>query len=621
MEESWQLTARQNTGRTSAFSRASDSLRPQTYELLDTEHPSQPVRQPLRRRVIPGPFKRILSYAWAMEILSLVIAILSLAAIYITLAIHSNRPLPQWPKAISINSLISIFTVVLKATLLMPVAEGIGQLKWHWFHQPRSLIDLDRVDAASRGPWGSFLLIFTTYRHSLAVFGALITIIALAIGPFSQQVLQYDECLQPIPDGIAYIRKANSYTKAGSRLSGDSVGLDNTMAAALYVGLIQPPANATSSIPFECSTGNCTIPEDQGANYSSLAMCSNCTDISATISRNITQINKQFVAYSLPSGPKIGWANNLSSSDLHWMSSAAYSNLNTTRNRDYISAFDALMYRTNWTTCPDILDRDQESDIDPECGYEPFAVSCSIYPCRKTYTAHVTNSVLYEKLLSTTRIPMASASPQVNSSGYTLTGCFGADPDSSNDCLWSFGWESTQALSLYLFDLFSGDPVHSTLEPFTPDTSTGKPWQMRLFSNGNATNASANAYMEGLANAMTSIIRQYGDPPYGGYVEGFALDLQTCIKVQWAWLALPSVLIALAIVFLLLTILETRSWNMKWKSSALALLFYGLDARSRQQYGGIMDLQTMKDTAGQLQAKLARSEAGWQFVIEQEHPS
>lgn len=126
MEESRQPTALQNIGRKPAVSRASDSLGHQNYELIDTNHPSQTVRQPLRRRVIPGPLKRILSYDWAIEILSIVIAILALTAIYITLAIHSDQPLPQWPKAISINSLISIFTVVLKATLMMPVAEGMA---------------------------------------------------------------------------------------------------------------------------------------------------------------------------------------------------------------------------------------------------------------------------------------------------------------------------------------------------------------------------------------------------------------------------------------------------------------------------------------------------------------
>lgn len=187
MEELQPLTAapggaRQSIPRKAIALRTTDSHEPPDYEQVDTSHPSfEAVRQPLSRRVVPGPLNRIWSYAWVIEISSFFLAVLALAAIFITLAIHSDRPMPQWPKLISINSLIAIFTAVLKAALMMPVAEGIvyhsvsrtpltsgtgiGQLKWHWFRQPHSLADLDRIDAASRGPWGSFLLMFTTYKQ------------------------------------------------------------------------------------------------------------------------------------------------------------------------------------------------------------------------------------------------------------------------------------------------------------------------------------------------------------------------------------------------------------------------------------------------------------------------
>lgn len=194
------LTARRNInhivfnfGKKSAFEKpivsgAVDGRAPQDYQQVDTNHPRHPSeagRLPLTRRALrplSGPLKRLLRCSWVYECASIVVAILAMEAIYITLILHRNGPLPQQASMISINSLIAIFTVILKASLLMPVAEGmafnwrsssllnlefigIGQLKWHWFHKPRSLIDLNRVDAASRGPWGSFLLLFTTYRQ------------------------------------------------------------------------------------------------------------------------------------------------------------------------------------------------------------------------------------------------------------------------------------------------------------------------------------------------------------------------------------------------------------------------------------------------------------------------
>ena len=73
-----------------------------------------------------GRLMRVVSHPWLPEILSSLIATLALVAIIIILAVHQGKPLPEWPHSISINALIAIFTVVFKASLLMPVAEGIS---------------------------------------------------------------------------------------------------------------------------------------------------------------------------------------------------------------------------------------------------------------------------------------------------------------------------------------------------------------------------------------------------------------------------------------------------------------------------------------------------------------
>lgn len=62
---------------------------------------------------------------WYLEVLSISLAFGSLASIIIILSIHQGRPLPQWPSFVSINSLVAIFSAILKAALVMPVAEGL----------------------------------------------------------------------------------------------------------------------------------------------------------------------------------------------------------------------------------------------------------------------------------------------------------------------------------------------------------------------------------------------------------------------------------------------------------------------------------------------------------------
>ena len=68
---------------------------------------------------------------WIVEMLSYLLAILALAVIVIILAVHQNKPMPQWPDLISINSLVSIFASIMKAAMLLPVAEG-RLYRWLW---------------------------------------------------------------------------------------------------------------------------------------------------------------------------------------------------------------------------------------------------------------------------------------------------------------------------------------------------------------------------------------------------------------------------------------------------------------------------------------------------------
>lgn len=71
--------------------------------------------------------KRILKFwnsGWVQEVASCFFAMLALAAIIITLAVHSGKPIPEWPRLISINSLIAIFSALFRAGIVYPVSEG-----------------------------------------------------------------------------------------------------------------------------------------------------------------------------------------------------------------------------------------------------------------------------------------------------------------------------------------------------------------------------------------------------------------------------------------------------------------------------------------------------------------
>ena len=120
---------------------------------------------------------------------------------------------------------------------------------------------------------------YLTTAMLLGFPGALVTIVALAIDPFSQQVIKYTFCRQSVNNLGASVAVANNYTQA--------IGaLDLQMASAAYVGILNPAANASAAIPFICETGNCTFSDNQNTNkatHESLAMCGECKDISKSI--------------------------------------------------------------------------------------------------------------------------------------------------------------------------------------------------------------------------------------------------------------------------------------------------------------------------------------------------
>ena len=68
-------------------------------------------------------FSRVLA-SWWLDLAAVIVMLGSLVATIITLAIFRDQPLPTLPVALSINSLISIFGVVFKTSMLLIIADG-----------------------------------------------------------------------------------------------------------------------------------------------------------------------------------------------------------------------------------------------------------------------------------------------------------------------------------------------------------------------------------------------------------------------------------------------------------------------------------------------------------------
>ncbi|KAG4430594.1 hypothetical protein IFR05_013916, partial [Cadophora sp. M221] len=71
------------------------------------------------------------------------------------------------------------------------------------------------------------------------------------------------------------------------------------------------------------------------------------------------------------------------------------------------------------------------------------------------------------------------------------------------------------------------------------------------------------------------------------FVTGNIGELKSHVQITWLWLVFPFTLVLFGVVFVALTIVETK-WKslMVWKESSVALLFHGLETEILSSDGG-----------------------------------
>ncbi|KAF2141171.1 uncharacterized protein K452DRAFT_318841 [Aplosporella prunicola CBS 121167] len=555
---------------------------------------------------------------WLMEVLACVIALLALVAIIITLGLHDGRPIPDWPFRISVNAVVSIFSVILKGTMLVPVAEAVSQLKWSWYKEPRPLDDFARFDDASRGIWGSARLITRLRGMHLASLGAAIMILAAASDPFIQQVIKYQPCSQKVSSAQATMPRTNNYTAYGAHVGAGLYTIDAPMEKALYKGFY----DSFSPVTPTCTTGNCTFP-----NYRTVGVCSMCRDISDTINTTCK------ASKSVEGGQACSWE---LSSSLRLNNSAPVTLVAESR---HAMTNPRGLTSSRILTFTKILDYNTEhlgNLLQGESGL--LAAECFLIPCVRTYSAEVVQGQTSEKLLaieemakmntSTTpynsffRTPMpcikdnqlynATAFTERNETNWIpVKGLLENNQTAylPKECI--FIWENSigilENLPEYLTGYVQSAPIIDKADP---------QWMKELFNKDNASLETINATWSAIAESMTIHIRQNGDESNSAPAAGIASHTNTCINVRWPWLAYPAALLVLTFSFLLATILHSfgHVGHRIWKASQLAVLFHGLDDALREKCGVVDRTDQMASTARGLHVQVKHEETGMRFV-------
>jgi hypothetical protein len=198
-----------------SYRREAKSTAIQINEYPDSDHEKTPSSHGSSTDLSPKPskYERWVERLWLFEIFALVISTLALLGLVILLQVTNGEKVPNWtirPKhtkafTVTINSVISIFSTLVKSTVIIPVAACMGELKWLWFNAGHSLTDIQVFDSAARGPLGAVIMLWSFRGRSLACLGAVVILAGLSLDFGFQQLVTYP--LRPVTIDAATVRE------------------------------------------------------------------------------------------------------------------------------------------------------------------------------------------------------------------------------------------------------------------------------------------------------------------------------------------------------------------------------------------------------------------------------
>lgn len=355
-----------------------------------------------------------------------------------------------------------------------------------------------------------------------------------------------------------------------------------------------------------CGTGNCSFPT-----IPTIGVCGGCVDVTTLLTRTEIQFDVYpagtYPVYTLPDGnslsPKrespingvftVQMSNGLAFSDV------------LTQDTVNISHFDVI----GWSY--DSFVRTNDPIHAHECAlwwcvkgmFLPIE-SCVVFlnavdaRHRLAYNVTIESGHEYNTLIDTwAKVSQANGDqswfdPATNDSRllysfYNFTDLpshFNQDPSENI----SFSWQSAEDLR----DMFSSDLVGNIYYDDVAGFGTTGITNTTDFIEGIWQQADQlDSWIANLSSILTAnLILNYGVAVPNTRYAGQALNTVVFNKVRWAWIAFPTALVLMMVLFLIALMVQTCRRDVRaWKSDSLALLLTGIDDEVRQRAGGCMD--------------------------------
>ncbi|KAI5858150.1 hypothetical protein BZA05DRAFT_331567 [Tricharina praecox] len=519
-------------------------------------------------------------YTWWFEFVCLMS---SATAIAITtgLLIHfDGREIPAWATAgsgLSLNSILSVFSTMSRASLLVPIDQSIGQLYWLAVSkQGRQLSEVELYNEAARGPYGAMRLLWMKRGTGLVSMGCVLTIMVVILGFAQQQLISY-------PTRTFTTRDPRNLTLVGRSLETYDTFQEITTMQGVSVPSVEFAVTSSvfSSLVhyvvhdplYRCDSGNCEYPA-----FATLGICSHC------------DYAQNEIVSACDGDRDHCWATYRDLVGHAWKHTDenAYSTIiNQTTNTDSAPIVETFTLNVSIATWPPTYN----------------AWACEIYWCIRSVNATVIDSTYRERELGeynrSTVQPDGSALFQytdLENQAKNFTVTRNAQLAFKNLGLTLRGWsqKSRRGQWVHSSPLFGGIAAFATA-----DMTVGGEHMHRHKKNPIAVMA------DGMSNAIRTSLS----------ARGKKVERRTIIVVRWWWMVYPAAIWIFSAVFAWGVVCTTKLHDEfvgAWGCSSIALLLWGVDDDVKERVGD-WSAEGMAKKADNIIVKLMRDGDGWKL--------
>ncbi|KAM0816194.1 hypothetical protein AB5N19_01995 [Seiridium cardinale] len=606
--------------------------------LSDTHYPPDALKDaPSTRR---GGHRSVLW--WIPEIAWCCVSVACVIAIVTVLHNFDGRQPPKWGDGITLNTFIAFFSSIAKLALLIPVIEGLGQLKWLWFaSRPRALEDFQLFDQATRGGLGCIKLLFKL-KGPLGCLGALIILSGFFTSTLTQLMVTYytDWSQYPMIQNATAMRATDFSRWNGTDLvigANDTLMLQQAVISNVYLPTTQsvPPVNPA------CATGNC-----KWDSFGTLAICSQVANLTAGSNDTLlahlereTRLNLNlFHQQSLMTAKatdnttfvqddtSVVWP--LVIAELEFPSGAFDSALTDVALADMFVAFpDDYINITSAINGGNLE------------GFQYFEII--LHWCIPELHVTVTDGVaVTQQLATSTKIARPERPHSLNRKwspdfadctapmpcNYTLQGenVVLAAPDSISP---------NEKSVEFIIDVNTALAASGFVGPHLAGGTLTEPGDTIIFENGNIAYPlsvalfgdaaprslapevqlqNMRAMAGNVAAGITNMIREIGVtfPDSQGPALGFVYAQEQFVRIHWKWVVLIATQLVLASGFLFFVVLATKQARIQILKSSTLPVMIALNQKTKDELGGIHDVHTLQDKASKVNVKLERCVGG-----------